>query len=272
MVDQPKLGLTAEGSLHLLFTKYELVGEPQAVGLYYSQSKDGGVTWSTAAAVSEHPVQWSELVADQDGLHRLWQETNKSVAQTSHQISLDGGNTWMPSIKLPTNAEIDSEPSVSVDGDGILHYIQVTGLDSQVFEEWEFKEERWQTVENRKVAAFELNSPAAVESGITSAGRIYALLDLEKLLGDGIETDIWSISRSPEMTGPASPPLAIISTPSTSSTPVPTDALQLQETPTSPLAELSDAKPGINRNLIGLVLVTGVVLLILVFMVPRRGK
>ena len=178
----------------------------------------------------------------------------------------------MPSIKLPTDAEIDSEPSVSVDGDGILHYIQVTSLDGQVFEEWEFKEERWQTVENRKVAAFELNSPAAVESGITSAGRIYALLNLEKLLEDGIETDIWSISRSLEMTGPASPPLAIISTPSTSSTPVPTDALQLQETPTSPLAELSDAKPGINRNLIGLVLVTGVVLLILVFMVPRRGK
>jgi hypothetical protein len=272
MIDQPKLAVTQDGTLHILFTRYEILGEPQPAGLYYSQSKDGGVTWSPAETVSEQPVLWSELLADHNTLHRLWQEKNKTVAQTSHQMSADAGGTWNTPYKIPSDSDLNAKPSVFSDGTGKLHYIQVTGQTNQVFEEWEWSEDHWQLVESQKVAANELNSPPQVASGITSNSRIYALVQFEKLLQDGIQTDIWSLSRVAETTEPVLPNSAIVSTPSTASIPTPAPDLQPTPIPSSPLAGLNDAQPKSYRNIVGLVLLVLVALFVLLFLLPRKSK
>lgn len=274
MVDQPKLAVTGDGTLHILFTKYSLFEEPQPVGLYYSQSKDGGINWTPAEIVSEQPGQWSELVAYQGTLHRLWQEKNKNVTRTNHQTSTDSGVTWNAPDRIPNDTAINSEPAVSVDGVGKLHFTQVTGQESQIFEEWVWSEDRWQMLEASKVAAFELNSPPAIVNGVTSGGRMYAILRFEKLLNKEIETDIWSISRLLELTEPTTPSLAAISTPSapSSSGLEPTPDLQPTPIPTSPLQGMSDPQPRLNKNVIGIALVIAVSLLILVFLIPKRDK
>ncbi len=272
MVDQPKLAVTADGTLHVLFTQYAFLGEPQPVRLYYSQSGDGGFTWTPAEIVSEQPVQWSEFVAYQGTIHRLWQEKNKLVARTIHQSSLDGGKTWDSPVRLPSDAGINSKPSVSVDGAGDLHFVQVIEKDDRVFEEWTWSAERWQLVETRKVAVLELNSPPIVESGINMDGHIYAIFQFEERLDDGIEANVFSISRSLEMAEPASPFWATISTPSSSSAPMLTPDLQPTPVPTSPLAGLNDPTPKVSRNMIGFVLIVVVVLFILGFVLPRRGR
>ena len=187
MVDQPKLAVTQDGTLHVLFTKYALPGEPQSEGLSYSQSVDGGMTWTPAEVVSEQPVQWSELIAYQGVLHRLWQEQNKLVARTNHQVSTDGGKTWSAVNKIPSSADLNSEPDVSVDGTGNLHFVQIAGKDSQVFEEWVWDQDHWQSFETRKVSKLVQSSPPIVESDVTSNGQLYALLQFEEQVKDGIE-------------------------------------------------------------------------------------
>jgi hypothetical protein len=272
MVDQPKLAVGRDGRLHVLFMQYALLGQPQPVGLYYSQSEDGGVTWTPPEIISEQPVQWSEIVAYQETLHRFWQEKSRTAAQTNHQTSLDGGMTWSSTVKIPGDAVMDSQPSISVDPTGTIHFLQVIKQDNQILQEWEWSEGRWRLSETRKVSALELNSPARVEGGVTSDGSIYALLQFERLLDNGIETSVLNINRSLEITEPVRPFLASISTPSTSSIPTPNAELEPTPTQPSPLADLTDPQPGVNKNLIGLTLIASVLLFILIITVPRRNK
>jgi hypothetical protein len=272
MVNQPKLAVTQDGTLHLLFTKYALLGNAQPEGLYYSQSADGGVTWTPAEAVSDQPVQWSELVAYQGTLHRLWQEQNKLAATTNHQVSADGGKTWEAAYKLPSNADLNAKPSVSVDGTGNLHFVQVSGKDSQVFEEWVWSQGHWQLSESRKVGRLELNAPPIAESGVTSNGEMYALLQFEKLVKDGSESDILSIDRSLDKADYAPPVVASISIPSSSSVALATPELQVTPTVESPFATPTNSRPFLSRNLIGLILVIIIALALVIIMVPRKSK
>jgi hypothetical protein len=272
MVDQPKLAVTEDDTLHILFTKYELMGEPEPVGLYYSQSSDGGRTWTSPETVSEQAVQWSKLVAYQGTLHRLWQEKTRLVAETNHQVSQNAGKTWDPVSRIPSDADLNSLPDVSVDGKGNLHFVQVKGMDEQDFEEWAWGQGNWQLVESMKVAANELNSPPHVNSGINSEGKIYSLLQFAKLLNDKLETDLWSINRSMGTDKPAALVPAAISTPAAAIVTDPIQDLQSTPIPTAALANFNDPQPKVSRNLIGLVLLVVVMFFILVFMIPRRGN
>ena len=274
MVDHPKLAVTEDGALHIVFNRYALSGGTNPIGLYYSRSEDGGTTWIPAETVSEQPVQWSEIVAHQGMLHRLWQESNRLVASTNHQTSLDGGLTWNSSVRIPGDADLNSQPSVTVDPAGNIHFLQVIKQENHVFQEWVWAGERWQLMDSRIVSSGDLNSPAIVESGLTANGIIYSLLRLEVLLTDGIETSLLSIRKSLSLTGENSPALAVISTPSNSPTSTLIPDLQPTTIATgeSPLVGLSSPQPGVNRNLVGLILIVGVVMFILFVTLPRRSK
>ena len=272
MIDQPKLAVTEDGRLHVLFTRYTLLGSFQSVGLYYSQSSDGGSTWIPAEVVSEQPVQWSEIIAYRETIHRLWQEKNRLVASTSHQVSLDGEIIWSSPVRIPGIADVDSQPSATVDRSGGLHFLQLTDQDSQVLQEWIWNEDYWQLLESRKVAFQDLNAPANVESGITYDGIIYGLLQFERVLDEGIETDIISVRRDLEVSEPIQPFLASVSTPSSLSPFTPTADPQPITTPTSPLVNMDDPAPGTNRNIIGFALIASAVVFILVVTLPRRSR
>ena len=242
MVDQPKLAVTEDGTLHILFTRYVLMGEPQPVGLYYSQSGNGGLTWTSPEIVSEQPVQWSKLASYQGTLHRLWQEKNRAVAQTNHQVSNDAGKSWSAVSKIPSNADLNSQPDVSVDGTGNLHFVQVKGEEEQSFEEWELSQGNWIVVESRKVGVNPLDSPPSATSGITSEGKVYSLLQFPKLVNDKVETEILSIHRSLDKKQPAVLP-ATISTPSAALVAAPSQDLQSTPISTPPLAVLMIQSP-----------------------------
>jgi hypothetical protein len=272
MVDQPKLALTEDGTLHILFSQYSLAGEPQPVGLYYSASRDGGVTWAAAEVISKQVVTWSEIVANGGTLHRLWQEKNRQNVITNHQVSQDHGVTWDPGTKLPVGAGINNHPAVSLDWSGDLHFLQVTQQDGQTLQEWGWTNERWQLLESKKVAGRESITPTLIESGITSTGRIFALLAFEELMDGGIQTHILSLNRTLEMTGFSQPALASIPAPSSSLSPTPDPGLVPTSTPALPLAEIDDRPSGVNRNMVGFALIASVVVFILMLTVPRRGK
>lgn len=274
MVDQPRLALSEDGKLHLLFTQYILSGDQQPVGLYYSQSADGGTTWTTPEVVSERAAQWSKIVGYKETLHRFWQENNKTTISTHHQISADAGATWGPAAKISSEASVISRPAVSMDASGKIHLLQLTQEDIQILQEWEWDEGRWQLLETRKLSMEQQDYPVIVESGITSQGHLFALLQVEDTLPEEeIETSLLYLGRSLELTEAVEPFSASISTPSASSIPtaIPND-LQPDPTQASPLANLDGTQPTINKNTVGLFLLISIVFLILVFTVPKRSK
>jgi hypothetical protein len=83
-VDEPEISLTSDGTLHLLFSRVSRDGE-YAIGLYYLQSQDGGLTWSSPELIREGSITWSDLVST-DGvtMHRLWQEIRAGVVSNYH--------------------------------------------------------------------------------------------------------------------------------------------------------------------------------------------
>lgn len=273
MVDHPKLAVTEDGRLHILFTQYRPAAEPQPMGLYYSQSLDGGTTWTIPEVVGEQSVQWSEIVSYKETLHRFWQEKNKSAISTRHQTSTDGGTTWNAVARISGETSVISQPSVSVDATGKIHLLQMTQDDIQTLQEWGWSDGRWQLLETRKLSIEQQDYPLTLESGITSEGIIYALFQVKNILPDEeIETRLLHLSRSLELTEVTDPFLASISTPSSSSSPTENPNLQPDPTQASPLANLDSAQPIITKNMVGLFLIISIVFLILIFTVPKRNK
>jgi len=241
------------------------------VSLYYSQSVDGGGTWTPIESVSEQSIQWSEIVAYQKTLHRFWQENDASVISTYHQISSDSGLTWDSPAKIRQDASVISIPAVLLDWTGKIHLLQITQEDTQTLQEWEWDEGRWQLLESRKLGLQKQDYPLPLKSGITSQGIIYALLQIETVsLSDEVETSLINISRSSELTETVQPFLSSISSPSVSSLPTATPDFQPTFVPTSPLANLEDTQPPISKNMVGLLLITTIVFLLFIFMVPKR--
>jgi hypothetical protein len=273
MVDRPKLAVTEDGKLHILFTKYSLLGNQQPLGVYYSQSADGGTTWTNPEVISEQPVQWNEIGASGETLHRFWQEKNITALTTFHQVSFDGGNIWNAPETIPTDADIISEPSVSIDWTGKVHLLQMVKESTQTLREWDWENERWQLSETRKLGIPKPDSQIKLASGITTAGKLYVVVQFEEPVEQGVETNLLNVSRSLEITEAVEPSLTFISTPSMILPPTSTSEL-VPVTPTlvSPLAGIEDTPSPINKNVVGLFLVSGVMFLILLFLLPGRSK
>jgi hypothetical protein len=273
MIDQPKLTVSEDGALHILFTQYTLLGGQRAVGLYYSQSRDGGVTWSAAEMVNQHAVEWSDIAVFKQTLHRFWSENDQSVILTYHQVSSDGGLTWSPPTVLRGNPGIASKPAVSLDGSGNVHLLLLVWEDGYFLQEWDWTGENSQLVESRKLGILPEPSPMTIESGITANGNIYALIQYEKLLpSNEVETRILNLSRALELTEPAQPFLASVSTPSTTS--IHTPVAEVQSTPILdvPLVPVDNTQSQTVKNIVGFILIVSIVLVILYLTIPNRKK
>ena len=273
MVDQPKLTFTEDGKLHVLFTQYSLQGNQQAVSLSYSQSTDGGNTWAAPEVVSENSVDWSEILASKETLHRFWQEKNKSgVVTTYHQLSTDGGTTWNSPLILPNDTATISEPTISIDATGKIHVLQVLQTDTPTLQEWAWANDDWQVAETRKLALSKQSSQVKMASGITSEGNLYAVLQLQRVLDEGTETSLLNVSRSLALTEAAPPSQAFISTPVAAQAPTVIPDLQVTPTQLSPLANLQETQSPLRKNLVGLLLIGLVVSLTIILTIPRRTK
>lgn len=273
MVDQPKLAVSEDGRLHIIFTQYTLVGGQQSVGLYYSQSADGGNTWTAPNGVSNQSVQSSEIVAYKNVLNLIWQEKNNSVSSTHYQKSSDSGVTWSSSTKIPSTSSEVSTPAVSLDSTGKIHILKVIQDDVVNLQEWGGADEQHlQLLETRQFGISNTVSLAKVESGISSQGAMYVLVQFEKKLDteDKLETSILNIRRSLDLPQPAQPLISSVSTPASIALPTTTAVSQPTLTPISPVVNLSDTKSTKSKNIVGLVLIVLVTSLSLFLIVPRK--
>jgi len=293
MVDRPKIGLSGDGRLHMLFIGYSLQEGGRPVGLYYSESVDGGATWSTSELISELDVRWSDIVYSDGVLYRFWQEQDGAILNDFYQISQDEGLTWTSPSNVVVQGDQKTEPIVSIDPNRRVHYVyllkendtNLEGENTLTLQDWMWDGQQWRVQGNDrsiKVKGNDFNLFTA--SGITSQGFLNLSFAIVHPAHEAeLNNSIMSIGRIIEVTdnNQASPPLVI---------PVPDipmrsqDVVQATEIPKTtetqiiatepsqqPPRPVFDTSPS-RRNLVGYILVGFVALVILVFAISGRKK
>jgi len=274
LADQPKMALSGDGHLHLLFSKTSLRESDPSGGLYYVISSDGGETWSQPTTVAESPVLWSQIVSyDKQVIHRVWQENAGLTLDVFHQVSTDGGENWESSVKVFSTNDLLAKIALSKDIDGHLYISQThgesTGFSVDV-SQWNGA--RWESLEKKEISVKGDGAQYSTVTGITSDGILNVMTFVNhSTIISGLENKIITFTRSVELSNKNSVQLPLFIA---TSAPV-TDASSpsnTQPTPTlsSPLANLGGAPSSSRKNLVGLMLVGVVVILIIVVIWPRK--
>jgi hypothetical protein len=292
MIDWPRLSVSSDGTLHILFTRFTLPGGRGALGLYYTRSEDGGLTWSEADAVAEQTVYWSKiLAAGDDVLHRVWQvedkTSNRRVIQ--HQYSLDQGFSWS-SLEIISTLYLPGPADLDIDALGHLHLVMsISYLTGEIgLEHWMWSGDQWALNSSLDLLDSNITDLLSVSISVTPDGRLGALYAGNMLAEQNdpseasleIETVSHFIaytSRNLNALLPAlepTPAVDILPTP----TPEPTSTGTSEPSPeveTTPVAqgEFQDPSPAQSENsYMGLVLGGGlaVILVVIAFGINAR--
>lgn len=137
---EDKTGLAAQdisaavdgtGRVHVVWSVYE-PPDPFVIEILYSNSSDGGVTWSPPMVVARETSTEDSLamaypwvaVRGQQEIHIQWAQGR--LTYRWHQYSTDGGQTWNPAYQIwPDLVSQTSSDAVSVDSDNNLYWIDV---------------------------------------------------------------------------------------------------------------------------------------------------
>jgi hypothetical protein len=255
MVDQPRLAVTENGSLHVLWTQYTLPGGLGPLAMYYSRSDDGGVTWSNPATVTDNPVYWSQLVSLPDGrLHRVWQELNDVRTTLWHETSTDNGATWQRTAPVSIFGDTLGTPGLAWDQARRLHLLQMvrSNPNAYLFQHWVWNGESWGAEDSLNIQVPGLSNIGQVVADMSPDGDLALIFTgMSPEAESGLPQDmLYFADREMDVPAPASgPPTSAIA--DTGATPVPSTPASTGEpeeslaTPTLPTALVD---PGPNRN------------------------
>jgi hypothetical protein len=279
IVDHPDISLTVDGRLHILFNRYTSQGKSrQSLGLYYSQSENGGITWSDAELVSEQSVPWSKIISyDKSILHRLWQEFRQSMLVSFHQFSQDGGLTWSrPLIISSVNANT-SLTSQTSDVAGNMYFLQLTGKNNQTIFSEVWNGSNWSGQDPKELYIKDSGIPSSITASVSPTGDLVATVLVNyPFLNDEYKNSVFSMSKPLELP-------EVIPTPYTAAIAVAEPKISVTEelpnvlesppqvTSVTNLNDLPSSVSG-NKNMVGFLLLGGVIVLIIVIFRPIVWK
>ena len=282
-VDHPKIALTGDGKLHVLFTNYSgLASKPGE--LYYSQSSDGGTTWSPPDIVSDGSVVWSDIVSyDELTVHRIWQQDNGSVVSNTDQLSTDGGVTWGKAVNITGVSDMVMPVAIASNSLGELHLIQLVEEDTPLYlkeynmtiQDWRGDGKQWESQPFQEINIKGDTAQYSLAAGISSQGFLSVSLIAEyRNLSGEIKNEIYNVGRSlSEFNKDKTPFPALIPISSDALVPTPsTDIQPASSTEPTPFPDLSDNSPSVlSKNIVGIVLIL-IVVGLTVFIFLRRAK
>lgn len=284
MVNQPKIALSEDGRLHVIFTNYAgLNNEPD--GLYYVQSSDGGITWSVPEVVSEGSVLWSEITSfDGNTLHCIWQQDNGSVVANLHQESRDGGVTWGKPVEI-TGVTNDPTPvSLAANGTGELHFIQMIEQDTPVYlketnlvvYDWRWNGSQWEDQPFQTINIKGDRGSYLIAAGIGPSGYINISLIAEYYDLEGeLKNEIYTIGRTLTNYVASQVPLPAVIAGNTVATTASPEPVGMQPVPSqepTPFPDLTGNEPAaLAKNIVGIFFVL-LVIGLTIFIFLRRVR
>ena len=277
MVDGPQLAKAEGGRLHMTWLRRSLPPDALPLAVTYSQSDDGGFTWSAPSDVIGTGVSWNRLFAVDDRIvHRLWVEPVEGSNLIWHSLSIDGGRSWGDSTQVVVVDGADL-PSATVDSAGRVHVLALSNgrLLNSV---WDGV--TWQSAENLRAGLADGGQLVASADVAGRLGSLYA----GQLLGAPLDIagqSLFSMWRPLDLPSEALPtPIAIIGTPVPVGTAEPQPTVELTPTtiafPTADTDGLLAQVPGgtsqVGRLAIGLIPAALVLVLLMGVGLRAAGK
>jgi len=277
-VEQPKICLGADGVLNLSFVRdTKRVGQP--VGLYYSQSADGGVTWSNTQVLSEDAILWQKIMCSGQTVHVLWQGYDGLEYTNMSRISQDSGKTWGQLNTITGVSANASRVAVAMEGPNLLHFIQLVENDDYpanqenvILQDVSWDGSSWNLEAEKAFTVIGNEIHYSLSADITSTGFLGVFLSAGYANPtSGRQDQVFLFSRFLSNEGSGLQPLVSLmptpaSTVSSPNTPLPLPTPSLAATVLN-----GDSTPTLSgqRNLVG-VLIVGFGIIIAVFILLRR--
>ena len=159
-VGESDLTIENHGSLHSIWTGYQLPEKQKNQGLFYSHAKDAKNSWLEPIKISDNEILWSRIISGNNSiLHILWVEILDGEAILKHQFSQDSGISWSIPEKISRYDDTLRHLDVTADNGGNLYLIQhienIAG-ETQLLQ-WEWNGEKWLQI-NDSILILEKNT------------------------------------------------------------------------------------------------------------------
>lgn len=128
--DFTRLAVGPDGTIHVVWTEYQLPNGWPPSGLFYARSLDHGGTWSDPVEVAGPGFNQANVIAGPNGLvHVAWNGV-AGVQGRYDRWSTDNGKTWSDaaSLLVPLGGSLDvggstGPPALAIDGAGDVHLL-----------------------------------------------------------------------------------------------------------------------------------------------------
>jgi hypothetical protein len=124
--DAVHIAAGADGSLHVVWSEYQLPGGWPPLGLYYSRSTDGGQIWSAPLRFASGEGNQPNVLTGPEGQVYLAWTGVAGIGGKYFQESLNGGNTWEPPVDVlaaGTGGGSEGAPVLKLDSAGSIHMV-----------------------------------------------------------------------------------------------------------------------------------------------------
>ncbi len=283
-VNSPTIGFGSPNVLHLVWLCKSLPGGEGAYEVLYTNSVDGGVTWSNPVQSWNVPARWATLEALPDGsVHIFWELVGADGFSTWHSMSRDGGKTWGAPINFDFHVGIEG-PEGKVVPAGLSSFFFLQPFQSQTGSPalgvWYWNGNGWQQLPELELQASQLSQLEGWGATLTLNKKLvagYVVGNGEPFSSKTFDQQIAFAQLQadlPEVTLPKpevspTPSSTVASTPTL--TPLP-DSQSVKATP--PSSGNSPGPSGLSRGILSpaLGLVLGLVLVVGVIMLWRRSR
>jgi hypothetical protein len=123
--DWMRLAVSPGGHLHLVWAEYQLPAGFPTLGIYYTQSADGGATWATPREMAPGGYNQANIALGPDQTVLITYVGIAGVGGRYLAESTDNGRTWGPAVTLAEAGGSGSAGAVqmAVDSNGNVHTV-----------------------------------------------------------------------------------------------------------------------------------------------------
>lgn len=121
--DWPRMTVDEQGRIHVVWTELQLPNAWPPTGVYYSQSTDGGLSWSEPIQMAADGYDEINVVTGPDDVVHVAWNGMVAIEGRYHRWSADGGLTWSGTTMITEKGATEGWPQLAVDSSGKLHFL-----------------------------------------------------------------------------------------------------------------------------------------------------
>ncbi len=123
--DYTQLAVDSAGTIHVVWTEFQLPNAWPPLGVFYVHSTDRGMTWSPPYRLAGEGYDQATIKASRDGIvHIIWNGM-VGIGGRYYAQSKDSGKIWSKplAVILPGNSGTTGYPDFTFDSGGVIHAV-----------------------------------------------------------------------------------------------------------------------------------------------------